>query len=431
MQLASRSGIRANHFQNSVASFPATLNRVSPERDDLTTTWFSPGRIEVLGKHTDYAGGRSLLAALDRGVTVRVDPTEEGLTASSDAMPGTVVLGEGPLPMGHWGNYLNAAVARLARNFRSVRPGHLSVSSTLPLASGMSSSSALLVASTLALAHHSGIDRDDRWVTRLNTPEALATYLACIENGSSFGDLEGDRGVGTFGGSEDHTAMVCCHPSELAQYSFTGSQPVREASISFPDDLTFVVVMSGVLAEKTGPALKLYNRSSELVKEIVLRWNRATNRTDANIGQAISVDPDAQERLVRLVADDAALRERLSQFLAESEEYVPAGADALSRRDLTAFGAVSAASWQAADSGLHNQINETRHLASRAVELGAHASSPFGAGYGGSVWALTSVESADALGQAWLDDYLSAYPQNSALASVLVTRPSGGVRQLG
>ena len=36
------------------------------------TTWFSPGRIEVLGKHTDYAGGRCLIMALDRGVTATV-----------------------------------------------------------------------------------------------------------------------------------------------------------------------------------------------------------------------------------------------------------------------------------------------------------------------------------------------------------------------
>ena len=35
--------------------------------------WFVPGRLEVLGKHTDYAGGRSLLAAVDRGVTITLE----------------------------------------------------------------------------------------------------------------------------------------------------------------------------------------------------------------------------------------------------------------------------------------------------------------------------------------------------------------------
>ena len=43
--------------------------------------WFVPGRLEVLGKHTDYAGGRSLLAAVDRGITVTLDDADHGLTA--------------------------------------------------------------------------------------------------------------------------------------------------------------------------------------------------------------------------------------------------------------------------------------------------------------------------------------------------------------
>ena len=64
------------------------------------------------------------------------------------------------------------------------------------------------------------------------TPEDLAGYLATVENGQSFGALTGDRGVGTFGGSEDHTAMLCCRAGELSQYSFC---PVRhERQVPFP-----------------------------------------------------------------------------------------------------------------------------------------------------------------------------------------------------
>ena len=33
-----------------------------------------PGRIEFLGKHTDYAGGRSLVCATERGITLHVTP---------------------------------------------------------------------------------------------------------------------------------------------------------------------------------------------------------------------------------------------------------------------------------------------------------------------------------------------------------------------
>ena len=49
------------------------------------TTWFVPGRVEVLGKHTDYAGGRSLLAAVNRGISVEASGGGVGITATSDA----------------------------------------------------------------------------------------------------------------------------------------------------------------------------------------------------------------------------------------------------------------------------------------------------------------------------------------------------------
>ena len=63
--------------------------------------WTMPGRIEVLGKHTDYGGGRVLVCAVDRGVTVhaeRVDGPTGALQASTDAYPGTLRLAAGSAP---------------------------------------------------------------------------------------------------------------------------------------------------------------------------------------------------------------------------------------------------------------------------------------------------------------------------------------------
>ncbi|MCQ8207142.1 galactokinase family protein, partial [Cutibacterium acnes subsp. acnes] len=51
------------------------------------TRWFVPGRIEVLGKHTDYAGGSTLVAAVDRGVTISIEPGDSGIAVSTDAAP--------------------------------------------------------------------------------------------------------------------------------------------------------------------------------------------------------------------------------------------------------------------------------------------------------------------------------------------------------
>src|SRR5258708_3213568 len=51
---------------------------------DTLRHWFVPGRIEVLGKHTDYAGGRSLLCAVERGFCVSASPRRDGVLQVTD-----------------------------------------------------------------------------------------------------------------------------------------------------------------------------------------------------------------------------------------------------------------------------------------------------------------------------------------------------------
>ena len=114
-----------------------------------------PGRIEVLGKHTDYAGGRVLVGAVDRGVTAvaeRVEGTPGSLraTTTTGGEPVTLMAGRAPgLGAGHWGNYLQTVLDRLTSNFGTSAPARLTITSDLPPASGMSSSSALICACAL------------------------------------------------------------------------------------------------------------------------------------------------------------------------------------------------------------------------------------------------------------------------------------------
>ena len=399
---------------------------------DQPVGWFVPGRIEVLGKHTDYAGGHSLLAAVDRGITATVLPAAEGITAHTAALPGEVSITAGQsndLPQGHWGNYLQTVVDRLTQNFGAVAPMQVSVDSNLPLASGMSSSSALVVGLALAIAEFNGFIESDTWRDAISSPEDLAGYLACIENGMSFGPLAGHRGVGTFGGSEDHTAMICSAPASLGLFSFA---PIRrEKVLPFPDELSFVVAVSGVAAEKTGAARELYNRAAFGVRDILERWNQQPEvAPQPSLAAALRSGPEAIERAQQLVSDDSWLSRRLAHFLAESERIIPAAAQAFERGDWDGFGTVVDESQQQASQTLGNQVPQTEFLAEQARSLGALASCNFGAGFGGSVWALVPAGDADGFGQAWLERYRVQFPEVAPLASVMTTRPSGPVRPL-
>lgn len=88
--------------------------------------WFVPGRLEVLGKHTDDAGGRSLLAAVDRGITITLEDADEGIYASTTAVEGELHLAPGTpsgLPKGHWGNYVQATIEAFAEKWLSAYVG--------------------------------------------------------------------------------------------------------------------------------------------------------------------------------------------------------------------------------------------------------------------------------------------------------------------
>lgn len=395
------------------------------------TRWFVPGRLEVFGKHTDYAGGNSLLAAVDRGITIDLEDAAANITATTTASDGELVLrdGESPeLPAGHWGGYVVAVLERLRLNFGQIRPARLRIDSDLPLASGMSSSSALVVALALALIDHNNLRETPQWHDNIRNDVDLAGYMACFENGMTFGTLEGVRGVGTFGGSEDHTAMLCCRADHLTQFRFC---PIVEGeSVLLGDELSFVVAVSGVLAEKTGRALGAYNQASTRTREIVDAWNRATGRGDVTIADALASDDDAREGLRSVVAHAPELADRLRAFLTESEEIIPAATASLRRGDLASFGELSDLSQRNADQLLGNQVAETNRLQQLARDLGADAATSFGAGFGGSVWALTRTADAAAFGNDWLSRYTSEHPETAGRASVLVTRPGAPARRL-
>lgn len=393
--------------------------------------WFVPGRLEVLGKHTDYAGGRSLLAAVDRGVTITLEDADEAIAASTTAVPGRLRLLPGVepgLPQGHWGYYVQAVLDRLHLNFGDLKPASLLFDSNLPLASGMSSSSALVVAAALALIDHNGIRDTDEWKANIRTDIDLAGYLATMENGLTFGALEGFRGVGTFGGSEDHTAMLCCKADHLTEFTFC---PIEEQrSVQFPADWTFVVAVSGVLAEKTGSALESYNNASRKARELAEAWNSATGRDDAVLGDALASSDDALEGLRAISAHDDALTARLTAFVTESEVAIPRAIDALERGDIKGFGEAAELSHRNADEALGNQIDETNRLQWLARELGAPAAAGFGAGFGGSVWALVETAEAESFADRWLAAYVAEFPAVEGRASTIVTRPGGPARRL-
>lgn len=150
-------------------------------RREPAVIWRCPGRVNLIGDHTDHQGGLALPFAIDRYVTVAVAARDDDTMRVRSAQypevtaAGTVTAKPDP---GHWASYVLGAAWLLHRRGLLARGADVAVASTLPAGAGLSSSAAVTCAAVCALAELAGSppDRDDaaRLAQRVETEVAGA-----------------------------------------------------------------------------------------------------------------------------------------------------------------------------------------------------------------------------------------------------------------
>jgi N-acetylgalactosamine kinase len=203
----------------------------------------APGRVNLLGEHTDYNGLPVLPMAIDRNVLVagarRPDPRVELDNVDARFPPRQYALGTEiePFAAGDWGNYSKAAAQALARACDGVRHGaRLLVDGNIPSGAGLSSSSALVVANALALLAANEVEVPYR---------TLAELLPIAE-----------RYVGTLSGGMDQATSLLAASGHALRIDFF---PLRVRTVPLPAGHSVVVCHSLVSAEKAGAAKRNYN----------------------------------------------------------------------------------------------------------------------------------------------------------------------------
>ena len=390
--------------------------------DSPIHAFWIPGRIEVLGKHTDYAGGSSLLAASQQGFVLAAAPRNDRLVSvhALDLNKRTTFAIDPDLTpqIGDWSNYPhNRCAPSGAELSRADRRRRHRLCQQHPHRLGHEQFQRADDRYLHGPVSNQRAGATDRYRHNIGSSEQLAEYLGTIENGQTYGSLVGDRGVGTFGGSEDHTAILCCRSGHLSRYRYCPTQ--FEARPAMPAGYTFAIASSGVIADKTGSAREKYNRASALAAEVTATWNEATGHDDAHMAamvQRCGSDPEpilgvlasAQGR--RFPSED--LVRRFRHFYIENEEIVPAAAAALANGDMAGFAQAANRSQGEGVRLLGNQIAETEALAELALQSGALAASAFGAGFGGSVWALVREDSVERVLGEWSSTYSERFPEH-------------------
>jgi galactokinase len=324
--------------------------------------------------------------------------------------------------VGHWSNYPMTMSRRLAANFNSpAGPGSggcelsgvdVAFGCDLPVAGGLSGSSALMILTFFAIALPNRLTESPLFRANIKDGLDLAMYLACAENGQTFRGLTGRAGVGTFGGSEDHTQILNARPGRLSLYQFC---PTRfEEEIDFPQDLSLIIAHSGIEAVKTGAAMEQYNRASRRAQAAVATYNRGF-ASNHQLLRDLADERGLNVTLSALAASpqtpDLDLPGRFRQFYEEDRRLIPAAAAALKARDYTRFGQIVDESHALSRVYLQNIIPEIDALQRSARALGAVAASGFGAGFGGSAYAIVAKDSEERFARAWRQAYLCEFPQ--------------------
>jgi galactokinase len=329
----------------------------------------APGRINIIGEHTDYAGGLCLPAAVNRYLAVAAGPAE-AIAVATEGRGAPVRADASALrPTGSWADHPLGVLAQLARGGVPVSV-RLAVASEIPLGAGLSSSAALGVATALAVTGLAGGVVD---------PYELARLCRRAEN----------EFLAVPSGLMDQVASLC---GRLRQAVLFDAATEIAEPVPLPQNLEFLVIESG---------MKRDLRNSHYGD----RWREAAEALlrarDQHPGLDTLAHLDVAE--IEYLSLPEPLNRRARHIAGESQRARLAVA-CLEAGNVEALGDLLLASHLSLARDCEVSLPELDALVETAVEAGCAGARLMGAGFGGSVIAAVEAglmaEVAAALGVA-------------------------------
>ena len=325
---------------------------------------FAPGRVNLIGEHTDYTGGFALPMAIHLGTTIELRPGGDVVALRSADEPDPVLLRldvDDPSSVEPaWGRPIAGVVAAMALS----DGGEGTVTTTLPIGAGLSSSAALEVAAALALGF-------------VGSPVELALLCQRAEQRASGVPCGIMDQLASAGGVAGHALLIDCTTNDLT--------PVR-----LPDGLEVVAVHSG---EHRSLARSAYaERRAECARATAL------------------VGPLRDVALVDLDAISAPSVRRRARHVVTENARTLASVDALRAGDLVTAGQLMDES--------HRSLRDDFEVSTPALDAlvarlqatpGVYGARLTGAGFGGCAVALAEPRALeegwrlDAVAGAWVE----------------------------
>jgi len=380
-----------------------------------THTARAPGRVNLIGEHTDYNDLPVLPIAIQREVRLLIRRREDSLVRVRNVnpkyQPVEFEIGEAipPSEEGSWANFLKAPAHEMLK-LSAIRRGFDAVLvSDIPPAAGLSSSSAIVNAAGLALAHVNEV----AW-----EPIPFATLMA-----------EAEHFTGTRGGGMDQAISLAGRAGHAAQIRF---KPLRMRHVAMPEDWRFIVADSGVKAEKSGAAQQKYNqRRSQCEEAFSIVAKDALSSGAA--ARKLSGYPDmiaTMGQLGAMVAGESALRgdllRRFRHVITEAGR-VEAAAGHMLEANIDGFGMLMDASHGSLSVDYQVSTPELDELVAIARAGGAEGARLTGAGLGGCIVALAGAATVEGVMRSLMREYFASRGRMDRIDDHLfVAAPSSG-----
>ncbi|HXC72999.1 MAG TPA: galactokinase [Pyrinomonadaceae bacterium] len=368
--------------------------------NDDTRVFRAPGRVNLIGEHTDYNDGFVMPAAIDFYTWVRVSPLDTRKLRIKSQNYGEEVEVDLDDPniaaRGHWSDYPIGVAVMLERAGHRLRGAHLEIRGEVPIGSGLSSSAAIEVATACALTAISGLEIDRR---------ELALICQRAENefvGARVGIM--DQFVSLFG--QAHKALLLdCRSLEFKL-------------LPVPDNVRLIICNTMV---KHVLASSAYNERRAQCEAGVKHLQRAVPHVKA-------LRDVTREQLEQYGRDMPEVVYRRCRHVITENERVLAAANALERRDLKEFGTLMAES--------HRSLRDDYEVSSAELDLMVELAQPIegvygarmtGGGFGGCTVNLVAVEQRDEFRARVADGYERAM---KIKPEIYICTPSDGAEEV-
>lgn len=344
----------------------------------------SPGRVNLVGGHTDYAGGHVLPFATDLHTCLDATPADRVTVRSATLDERRSFRTDDRDRTGSWVDYVKGCYAVLAEAGHTPGGFDGEISGTLPLGSGLSSSASLELA-VLALlneAYDLGLDR-----------ERMAVLGQRVEN-----DF-----VGVDCGIMDQFAVALGRAGHALHVD---TETLAYDHVPVPEDLRVVVYHTGRTHALVDSA---YNERRATVEAALdtLGVDSSKALSDSDLDGL----PDRQ-------------RQRLGYVVRENDRVLRAKA-ALEDADVETLGSILEAAHRDIAANYDASCEELDYVVESAIERGAYGARLTGAGWGGAAIALVDASAADEMARSLHDAYRDRYPDHDS--DFYLVTPADGV----